>query len=75
LRKIRRMEKYQFKTNINCSGCIAKVTPYLSGNQQIKHWDVDINNPRKILTVETEDLTRKEIEAIIRMAGFNIESI
>jgi copper chaperone len=69
------MEKYQFKTNINCSGCVAKVAPYLSGNQQIKHWEVDINNPGKILTVETRDLARKDIEAAVRMAGFNIESI
>ena len=59
------MEKYQFKTTINCSGCIAKVTPHLDANTGIKHWDVDINNPEKILSVEAENLDQEEIKELV----------
>ena len=69
------MEKYQFRTNINCSGCLARVTPFLDGNQQIKRWEVETDHPKKILTVEAEGLTDADIKAIVTKAGFNIERI
>lgn len=38
------METLQFKTNINCSGCVAKVTPELNETEGIWHWNVDTNS-------------------------------
>lgn len=73
--KIRSMEKFQFKTNINCSGCVAKVTPYLEGNRDIKHWEVDTNSSNKVLRVEAEHLSADDIKALVTKAGFKIESI
>jgi hypothetical protein len=35
------MEKLHFKTNINCGGCVAKVTPKLNETEGICHWSVD----------------------------------
>ena len=29
------MEKLKFKTNINCGGCVAKVTPFLNAETSI----------------------------------------
>lgn len=69
------MKKYQFKTTINCGGCIAKVTPHLNANTNIKNWEVDINKPEKILTVETENLEEKDIKEIIERLGFKADSI
>ena len=42
------MNTLKFKTNINCNGCIAKVTPSLNGAGGIENWEVDTNNPQKI---------------------------
>ncbi|MGN6163319.1 MAG: heavy-metal-associated domain-containing protein [Flavisolibacter sp.] len=67
--------KYQFKTNINCSGCIASVTPYLNANNEIKHWEVDTQNPDKILTVETDHLTGEMIREIVKSAGYKAENL
>lgn len=67
------MNKYQFKTNINCSGCVAKVTPYLDANNEIKNWQVDIDNPEKVLTVETDSLTDEMVSTIVKTAGFKAE--
>lgn len=62
--------KYQFKTNINCGGCIAKITPHLNGNHDIINWSVDTANPAKILTVETDKLDEAGIANIVKEAGF-----
>ena len=67
------MKQYQFKTNINCSGCVAKVTPLLNQNKEIKEWDVDTIDPNKILTVATESLGEDEVKAIVHEAGFKAE--
>lgn len=69
------MKEYQFKTNINCSGCVAKVTPLMNQNPEIKEWNVDTTNPQKILTVKTENLDQNGVKSIIAKAGFNAESI
>jgi copper chaperone len=65
----------KFKTNINCSGCVAKVTPHLNEADGIKEWSVDTNNPNKILSVESDNLTEEEIKHIVTKAGFKIEDL
>lgn len=69
------MEKLQFKTNINCGGCVAKVTPQLSQTEGICHWSVDTNSPDKILTVETENISAKNVIEAVNKAGFKIAKI
>ena len=69
------MKQYQFKTNINCSGCVAKVTPALNENPDIKEWNVDTANPAKVLTVETDNLVEDDVKAIVQKAGFKAESL
>ena len=69
------MKQYQFKTNINCGGCVAKVTPVLNQNENIKEWKVDTTNPNKILTVETDSLDEESVKAIVQKAGFKAEKL
>jgi copper chaperone CopZ len=69
------MNTYKFKTNINCSGCIANVTPHLNKNENIREWTVDVSNPNKILTVVSQDLTPQKIKEIVEEAGYKAESI
>lgn len=67
------METVQFKTNINCGGCVAKVTPVLNKETGIKHWAVDTNSPHKILTIEKDGISQDEIMTAIKKTGFQIE--
>lgn len=67
------MKTLKFNTNIKCSGCVAKVTPHLDAVEGIEKWNVDIYNPSKPLTVETENLSADEVKAIVEKAGFNAE--
>jgi copper chaperone len=69
------MEKLKFKTNINCGGCIAKVTPVLNQTEGIDKWDVDINNPQKILTVETSKPNDQQIVQALQKIGYVAERI
>lgn len=64
------METLQFKTNINCGGCIAKVTPFLNQVEEIEDWRVDTTNPDKILTINGEELSSELILETIEKAGF-----
>lgn len=69
------MKKYQFKTNINCSGCVAKVKPFMDASPEIKQWEVDTSKPDKVLTVETDALTDDEVGKIVKNAGFKAARI
>lgn len=66
-------KNFQFKTNINCSGCVAKVTPFLNDAEGIKHWEVDTTDKDKILTVSSEGLAEQAIVETVQKAGFKIE--
>jgi copper chaperone len=68
------METLQFKTNINCGGCIAKAIPVFNNEENIKEWSVDINLPAKVLTVKT-DLKANQVIDIVKKAGFKAEKL
>jgi copper chaperone len=67
------MKTIQFKTNINCDGCIAKVTPFIENEKGIEKWSVDTISKDKILTVETVSLTEEQVKAVVEKAGFKIK--
>jgi len=65
----------KFKTNINCGGCVARVTPFLNGVKGIGHWEVDTTNREKILTVDSEGITEAEVIQKVQEAGYKIEPL
>jgi copper chaperone CopZ len=66
-------KEFQFKTNINCSGCVASVKPHLDNIEGIYHWDVDTTNKDKILTVHSEGITEAEVIKKVQESGYKIE--
>ena len=64
-----------FKTSINCGSCIKAVTPFLSDVEGIKHWEVDTNNPDKILTVQSSGATAEEVLSAVQKAGFTATAL
>lgn len=66
-------KKLKFKTNINCGGCVAQVTPFLNDADGICHWEVDTTNKDKILSVHSEGITEEEVIQKVQEAGFKIE--
>jgi copper chaperone len=64
------METLKFKTNVNCGGCVATVTPHLNKIKGIGKWNVDTSNPLKVLTVETSGLFPEVIVETLKEAGY-----
>lgn len=66
-------KEFQFKTNLNCGGCVSKVKSDLDNAEGICHWNVDTDNSDKILTVSSKGVTEEEVIAIIKSKGFKAE--
>ncbi|MDO8966417.1 heavy-metal-associated domain-containing protein [Algoriphagus sp.] len=64
------MKTLKFKTNIQCTNCLAKVTPKLDEQSDIQSWDVDLQDPERTLTVKTENLQAEDIKKAVLKAGF-----
>ena len=67
------MATIKFKTNINCSACVAKSTPFLNGEKSIENWDVDTSGKDKVLTVSGEKVDKAKVKAAVEKAGFIIK--
>lgn len=63
-----------FKTNINCSGCVAKVAPVLDQAAGIRSWKVDTSHPEKLLSVESDTLSAEAIIELVGTAGYQAEA-
>lgn len=68
-------KELKFKTNLNCSGCVSKVASDLDMAKGICHWNVDIDDKNKTLTVKSEGITKEKVESIIQSKGFKIASV
>ncbi|MBX2876667.1 MAG: heavy-metal-associated domain-containing protein [Saprospiraceae bacterium] len=68
------MTSLKFKTNINCGSCVRSVTGFLEDVKGIDHWEVDTDNPDKILTVKGEADSSAVLEAVLD-AGFDIQLV
>lgn len=69
------MKTIALKTNINCGGCVAKVTPALNETVGKENWKVDTQNPNKILTVNTDNLSEEAVINTVKKAGFKAEKL
>ncbi len=67
------MKTFKFKTNINCSACVAKVTPVLNQETSVEKWEVDTGNPDKILTVDGKNINKKSIVDSLQKIGYKAE--
>lgn len=67
------MDTLQFKTNIKCGACVATVTPFLNEAVGQGKWQVDLQNPAKVLT--TQNATATDVEQAITKAGYKAEPL
>ncbi len=70
------MESLKFKTNIKCSGCIAATTPYLNELAGENKWTVDVQDPNKILVVNSDkNISAQDVINTLQKAGYSAEKI
>ncbi len=68
------METLKFKTNIKCGACVATVTPFLDQDQNVALWNVDLANPDRVLTVNTNH-SANEVQELVKKAGYTASKI
>jgi len=68
-------KELKFKTTLNCGGCVSKVQADFDNNEGIADWQVDTDNPDKILTINSNGISEKEVVEIINKKGFKAELI
>ena len=69
------METLKFKTSINCSGCVARVTPILNKTFGEHNWTVDVNTTEKLLTVTSDSAAAKDVISTLKKVGFTAEEM
>jgi copper chaperone len=69
------MKKYQYKTNIMCDSCIAKVSLVLNEIAGENKWNVDLKNPKRILTVSSDSDNENKIVTALQNIGYKAEEI
>lgn len=69
------MNTLKFKTNIKCNNCVAKVSPYLNESGIISEWNVDLENPDRILTVTGNGITAEYIKETLLKAGYKADEM
>ncbi len=69
------MKTIELKTNIMCGACVAKVTPTLNETAGETNWKVDTQNPKKILTVTTDNLDEADVIKAVEKAGYKAEQL
>ena len=69
------MKILTFTSNIACNGCLSKVKPFLDELEGFIKWEVDIENPQKILSVYTNELSADQIHEAVIKAGYQLEDL
>jgi copper chaperone len=64
--------EFKFKTNLKGQECIVTITPYLDSVIGLHRWNVDMDDPNKILTVHVADPGHTIlVAAAIEKAGYS----
>ena len=69
------MKIKEYKTNIMCGSCIAKVTPVLNEIIGENNWNVNLKNPKRVLTVSDENGKENEIVLALEKVGYKAEEL
>ena len=70
------MSTFFFKTNISTVEAVGKLQKSLDKakeDKQIVRWHADPSSPEHLLEIETITLSSKEVEHLVRAAGFDVD--
>ena len=67
------MEKVTLKTDLSCKHCVMKVEPILKEGKGIVSYSIDLENPNKTVTIESEGANIKKLIRNFSKAGYTAE--
>jgi len=69
------MKTLRFKTNLKCGGCIKAITPGLESLNIIDSWNVDLENPDRVLEIKASDDVSEQVIESVKKAGYQISRL
>lgn len=67
------MSTLKFKSTIKCSACVAKVSADLDASVGAGNWSVDLQDPNRTLTVQTETAGVGDVQEALAKTGYKAE--
>lgn len=64
-----------FKTNLLNTAMVDRAKPLLQNISGIQRWNVDIHDCDKILRIEANSLSARQVENILQNAGYYCEEL
>lgn len=64
-----------FKTNLLNTAMVDRAKPLLQNISGIQRWNVDIQDCDKILRIESNSLSARQVENILQNAGYYCEEL
>ncbi len=68
------MNDMKLTTNVKCAACVAKITPFLNEVAGEGAWEVDLTNPKRVLTIKKE-VSETAIKEALAQAGYKGETL
>lgn len=69
------MDKIQFKTDLSCQHCVKTVEPILKNESGIKNYDINLEHPDKLVTIESEGADIDLVIGKFNEAGYRAEKV
>lgn len=71
--KLVHMVQIKLKTNLSCRHCVMKVEPTLKAEQGIVSYSIDLENPDKTITIESDGANIDQLIQNFKKAGYLAE--
>jgi len=69
------MEKIQLKTDLSCQHCVKTVEPILKNESGIKSYDINLEHPDNLVTIESEGADIGRVIGKFNEAGYQAQKI
>lgn len=69
------MEKVVLKTDLSCKHCVMKVEPILKEGKGIVSYSIDLEDPNRIVTIESEGANIKKLIKNFSKVGYTAEIV
>lgn len=69
------MEQIKLKTDLSCRHCVMKVEPVLKAEKGIISYSIDLENPDKTVTIESDGANIDQLLIDFKKAGYHAEVI
>lgn len=69
------MEKIILKTDLSCKHCAMKVEPVLKAEKGVVEYTIDLENPQRLVTIQSDGANIDSIIAGFKKAGYLAEKV